>query len=87
VAIVVERDTGKLLSGPELSSKGVTFQEVAPELMAEAREAVLQTIGELGPVEAQDWERIADQLRLSARRRINQILGRKPQVQTILLWA
>lgn len=87
VVVVVDRNTGKLMAGPDLSSKGVTFQEVAPELMDGAREAVLRTIKERAPQDPDQWESLKDELRLAARRHVNQILGRKPQAQTILIWA
>ncbi len=87
VALVVDRRACKLIAGPELTSKGVTFQEVAPELMDGAREAVLRLLKEAAPRTPQQWEDIKDEARLAARRHINQILGRKPQVQTLLIWA
>ncbi len=37
VVLVVERESGRLVVGPDLTSKGLTFEEVEPELMEGAR--------------------------------------------------
>jgi ribonuclease J len=83
--IVIERDTGKLVSGPSICSRGVTFEEVEPELMESTQISVEERLAELDPQSPQDWENSKDEIRLAVRRRVNAILGRKPAVHTIIV--
>ena len=45
VTLTLDRDTGTVLGGPELVSRGVIEPELSVRLMADARAAVLQSIG------------------------------------------
>jgi ribonuclease J len=85
VVLIVNKDTGELLSGPKLVSRGVTFQEVEEELIDVTRRAVQERIDELKPRSQEDWENIREEIRLTVRRNINRRLGRKPLVETIIL--
>lgn len=85
IVLVVSSHDGRLLSGPELSSIGVTYDEIEPELMEGARKAILERISDLHPTGPNDWENVRDDIRLVARRHVNRLLGRKPVVQTIIL--
>jgi ribonuclease J len=86
VVVVVARESGDLVGGPELSSLGVTYQELEPELIDGARAAVAAAIAKLEPRSVEEWGAVKDQVRLAVRRHINRILRRKPVVQTIVMW-
>lgn len=85
VVLVVERESGRLVVGPDLSSKGLTFEEVEPELMEGARFAVEEQLALLAPASLEQWENAKDEIRLAVRRYVNRTLGRKPLVQTIIM--
>jgi ribonuclease J len=84
IFLVVSSHDGRLLSGPELSSIGVTYDEIEPELMEGVKKAILERISDLHPTGPNDWENVRDDIRLAARRHVNRLLGRKPVVQTII---
>jgi ribonuclease J len=86
VVLVVEKATARLISGPDLSSKGVTFDEVAPELLDNARSTLAELLALLDPVSVEEWERIKEDIRLCVRRYINKTLGRKPFVHTVIMY-
>lgn len=86
VLLVVESSTGAVVSGPDISTRGVTSYELEAELVDAARASVDQRISELGPVTPEEWESTKDELRLAARRTVNRALGRKPLVQTTILY-
>ncbi|HVH62269.1 MAG TPA: ribonuclease J, partial [Candidatus Dormibacteraeota bacterium] len=44
VTLTLDRDTGTVLSGPELVSRGVIEPELSARLMADARQSVLDSI-------------------------------------------
>ncbi|HMK37399.1 MAG TPA: ribonuclease J [Desulfomonilaceae bacterium] len=83
--VLVISEIGRVLVGPELYSRGVTFDEVEPELLEGVRTEVEEKLSYLDPQTPQDWEASKDEIRLAVRRNINRVLGRKPLVQTIIL--
>jgi ribonuclease J len=85
VVLAVDGESGRVLSGPEIYSVGVTFQEVEAELLEGVRVAVEERLAELDPNSLVEWEASKDEIRLTVRRYIKRILGRKPLVQTIIL--
>ncbi len=85
VAIAVEEHTGRILSGPELYSKGVTFEETEPELLENIRVELEKLLNKLTPLTIDKIEETKEEIRLTVRRHINRVLGRKPLVQTIIL--
>lgn len=86
VVLVVSSDTARLIKDPVISSLGVTFQEVEPELNEEVWVAVKDRLAELSPQTRAQWEAVKEEVRLTVRRCINRILGRKPLVQTIFVY-
>jgi len=85
VVMVVGTDTGRLLSGPAVFSRGVTYQELEPDLIAGARRAARERLAELDPRTPEQWEQSKEQIRLAVRRYVNRELRRKPIVQTMIL--
>jgi ribonuclease J len=86
VALVVNLATGALSGGPQLSSRGVTFEEIEPQILEDARIAMQQKLSELSPKTMEQWENAKDEIRLAVRRQVNRILGRKPLVETVIVY-
>ncbi len=85
VVIVIGQESCKRLSGPEFYSKGLTFEEIEPELMEGARHAVEEQLAALDPATLEQWENSKEEIRLAVRRHVKRTLGRKPLVQTIIM--
>lgn len=85
VAIAIAKETGEIVSGPEVFSRGVTYQDTEPELIDGTRKAVEAVLADLDPRTSGDWEEAREQIRLAARRHVNRSLGRRPVVQTLVL--
>ncbi|MEJ2718083.1 MAG: ribonuclease J [Deltaproteobacteria bacterium] len=85
VVLAVQGGTGEVVSGPEVFSRGLTYEELEPELLDGTRQAVERLIAGLDLGDPEEWEEVRDQIRLAVRRHINRILRRKPLVQTIIL--
>jgi ribonuclease J len=85
VAIGVDRRSGEVLAGPQVFSRGVTYEELEPELIEGVRQAVLKELDQLNPSTLEAWEESREPIRLAARRHVNRQLKRKPLVQTIIL--
>ncbi|MFH1112412.1 MAG: ribonuclease J [Pseudomonadota bacterium] len=85
VVLVINKETGRTIAGPEVRSQGVTFDEVEPELLEGVRISIEEQLAELDPGTPEEWNHYEEQIRRAVRRYINRILGRKPLVQTIVL--
>jgi ribonuclease J len=86
VVLVVNGLTHQLIRGPHLSSRGVTFNETEPQVLENAKHAIKEKLHELGPKSFEQWENAKEEVRLAVRRQINRILGRKPLVETVILY-
>ncbi len=85
VAMAISRKTGKLESGPEVHSIGVTFDDTAQELHERVARDLKELLLDLHPSNAEQWEQAKEDIRLAVRRCVNKTLGRKPVVKTVLL--
>ena len=75
VLLIVESRTGVMVSGPDITTRGVTSSELEAELVDLARASVEQRILELAPATLLDWEEAKDEIRLAARRAHKQNSG------------
>ncbi len=85
-ALAVNAEKGELIAGPTLTSRGVTFEDMAPEILNAASDAVMERLRQLKPQTAEAWDAARDEVRLAIRRKVNKLLGRKPIVETLILW-
>jgi ribonuclease J len=85
VALTVDRDTGSLVAGPEIASRGFVYMKDADELMAEVKDAIREALARREDPEVLDRELYASTVRSAARRFINQRFQRKPIVLPLIL--
>ncbi|MEW6111719.1 MAG: ribonuclease J [Thermodesulfobacteriota bacterium] len=85
VVVVIRGDTGEILSGPQIYTRGVTYQDLEDELLHGTTAAVQQKLAELPLRPGEEWAEYQEEIRLAVRRHIKRVLGRKPLVQTIVV--
>ncbi|MEG3639502.1 ribonuclease J [Magnetococcus sp. PR-3] len=88
VVLVVEKDSGKLLEGPEILTRGVIHEDENPEMLEEMRESVAQAlaIGPKGMDFSEDEQVGANDLAVRALRRFfKKRLGRRPVVLPMVM--
>jgi ribonuclease J len=85
VALTVDRETGAILAGPEIDSRGFVYMKEADELMAEVKVAVRDALLAREEPEVIDRELIGAIVRSAVRRFINQRFQRKPVVLPLVL--
>jgi len=83
--LAINTHTGALEIPPEIVSRGFVQFEEAPELLAAARDVVLNTIEKSKPEEAGDWGMIKDKIRSSLRKFFDQELGKRPLILPVVL--
>lgn len=82
VLIVADNQTGEIISGPELLSRGFVFEDEREDLLAEAKELVVQALAEL---EEPDWTEAQERIRRTLRRHFRRSLDRYPMIMSMIL--
>ncbi len=85
VALTIDRETGAIVAGPEIASRGFVYMKEADELMEEVKTAVREALAAREEPEVIDRELIGATVRSAVRRFINQRFQRKPVVLPIVL--
>jgi len=85
VLTVLNNQTGDLLSGPEIISRGFISEEEYPELIQEAKNRVLEILTQ-GPVEdRKNWPEIQKEIRKALQRYFVKSIERRPVVLPLLI--
>jgi ribonuclease J len=85
VALTIDRETGAIVAGPEIASRGFVYMKEADDLMDEVKKAVREALDAREEPEAVDRELIGAMVRSAVRRFINQRFQRKPVVLPVIL--
>lgn len=85
VALTVDRQTGKVLAGPEIASRGFVYMKESEEILEQVKAAVRDALAERDPAAPADRELLGSLVRSAVRRFINQRFQRKPIVLPIVL--
>jgi len=82
--LALAQHSGEVIAGPELVSRGVVADEVAPEVFAGARTAVLEELGEINPESRTDAAEVKESVRRALRRYFRR-LDRQPVILPFVL--
>ena len=84
VSLVIDR-TGRVVSGPEIASRGFVYMQENRPLIDEIKQAVMDAVTGRDPATPGDREAIGALVRTTVRQFINQRFQRKPIVLPIIL--
>ena len=85
VAATIERDTGKVVSGPEIVSRGFVYVRESEELLDEARELMKQVLGDLANRNVREWGNIKAAMRDELSEYIYRETKRSPMILPIIM--
>ena len=85
VAVTVDRDTGEILTGPDIVSKGFVYVKESEDLLLAAKEKAIQAIAETGGRRVRDWNLARGRLREEIARLMYERTKRSPIVVTMLM--
>jgi len=84
VIVTVDKDTGKVVSGPDLISRGFVHQQTSDALLESARQQVLNTInGKSGSTP--EWQVIKGSIRDSLSKFLYEQMRRRPMIIPIVV--
>ncbi|MBI4746326.1 MAG: ribonuclease J [Deltaproteobacteria bacterium] len=85
VVLVINKQTGEVVMGPDITTRGFVFVKENSELIDESKRIVLETIG-TGNIEAKtDWSEMEIEIRKALRRHYNKKMERKPVIFPIIM--
>jgi ribonuclease J len=78
--LTVHQQTGEIIAGPDLVSRGVFIEDVRQEYLEQARTAILDALSALSPESRTDPVEMKEEARKALRRFFNRTLGRRPMI-------
>ncbi len=85
VAATIERETGKVVSGPEIVSRGFVYVRESEELLDEARELMKQVLSDLANRNVREWGNIKAAMRDELSEYIYRETKRSPMILPIIM--
>jgi len=82
--IAIDKHTGRLESHPEIVTRGM-FSDNGTELIAGARQVVLNTVEQSNAEEKSDWSVIKEKIRVDLKRYINKHTSKRPLILPVIL--
>jgi ribonuclease J len=85
VQVVLNNQTGELLSGPEIISRGFIPEEEYPHLIQEAKELVLEILYLRQKEDIKNWPEIQEEIRKTLKRFFDRSLERRPVILPLII--
>jgi ribonuclease J len=85
VILAIEKLTGKVVSGPDIVSRGFVFEDASQELLAEVRDLVMDTLLVMVPEAKGDWSLVSARVRSALKKFINKRMERRPMILPIIM--
>lgn len=85
VLITIEKLTGKILSGPDIISRGFVFEDASPEVINDVRELVSKTLDGLDREIISDSSLLKAKIRSVLKKYLRNTMERKPMIMPIIV--
>ena len=85
VAIGIDKRNGRLVSGPEIVSRGFVYVKESEELISGCRDVVSSILADYGPLSQMDWGSIKTDIRDALREYLWREIKRSPMVLPVIM--
>ena len=85
VVVTVDSQTGELVGGPDIVNRGFVYEEASQDILDEARERVVATIGETADARVIDPSALQHEIRRTLGRYFNEVTQRKPVILPVVM--
>ncbi len=85
VVVTMSKETGKVISGPDIVSRGFVYVRESGDLMSDAKEVVKRTLQSLESRKNTDWNTIKSEMKDDLKDFINKEIQRKPMILPIIM--
>jgi ribonuclease J len=83
--VTIDSQTGGLLAGPDIISRGFVFEDEAAEFLSEARAEIRESLATLSEDEVTDWSAITRKVRKSLGKFVWRRTGRRPIILPVVM--
>jgi ribonuclease J len=84
VIIAVEKLTGRVISGPDIITRGFVFEDASPELLNNVNSLVSDTLKELGREIMSDSSLVKTKIRTALKKYLRNTMERSPMIMPII---
>ena len=84
VIVTVDKDTGRVVSGPDLISRGFVHQQTSDVLLDAARERIVETINKITPGNP-EWQVLKNAVRDAMSKYLYEQTRRRPMIIPIVV--
>ena len=81
----IDHDSGQVVSGPDIISRGFVYMREADELVEGMREAARSVLNNFGRIDPSDWNHVKNDLRDGVQRYIYNQIKRSPMILPVLV--
>jgi len=85
IVLAVDQDKGKIISGPEIITRGFVYVRESVDLLDEAREVMTNALDKMSSNHLNEWNKIKSKLRDVASSYFYEHTGRKPMIMPIII--
>lgn len=85
VMIGIEKSSAKIITGPEIISRGFIYEVDYPEVIEELRQVVIALLGDMEPELKQEWIIVKDKVTATLKRHIKKKMQRRPMIIPIII--
>lgn len=82
---VINKDTGELVYGPDIVTRGLVFEDTSAELLENARKAVLDALSGVNAEAKGEQLEVEEEIRRALRRFFNKRLERRPVILPVII--
>ena len=85
VVVTISTETGELISGPEIISRGFVYMRESTDLLESARKIVIDVVDTCGKNKITEWTTIKGRIKKSLRNYLYEITKRNPMILPIII--
>jgi ribonuclease J len=85
VVLAVDRDSGTVISGPDIITRGFVYVRESDELLKGARDAAKGVLADFGRIDPSDWSRLKNDMRDAVSRYVYHSIKRSPMILPIII--
>ncbi|CAG1066160.1 Ribonuclease J1 [uncultured bacterium] len=83
--VAINNSTGEIVYGPEIVTRGLVLEEVSPGLIEQARNIVVETLGNINAEVKTEQLEVKEEVRRALRRFFNKTLERRPVILPVII--
>lgn len=85
VLLGIEKNTAKVVTGPEIISRGFVYEEESKEILEELKRLVIALLDEMEPEAKQEWIVIKERVTAGLKRYIKKRMERRPMIIPVII--